>query len=377
MKRKKLIIILAVAAVIVIILSGVSRIALFLHHGAIQKRLINDKKYKISELTKDFQEYLNTTAVKITQVPVDQQIIAQITSDTLKKSPVTRLYLWMSNPQGEFIFGTPNPVFERMNKAYDKYRDIIAADGYYLDRNDFLLKLVHRNEDIKWSQFEERTPTARSESKLKVGDNLVAPRSREQEAYHSPWRFYKEDSGITSYWEPVRLELSAPVVDMEKQMIGTLYLKVDDYSISMENNRLVKTEFMRDVLEPASEVIFIVSLMLLWFLLPSWVYIDARLRDVKNPTRWALLTAVTFCFAWMIYLIIRPSELKSFHCPQCTKELNGTRAFCPYCGFDLSESFCPQCQYPLKAEWQFCPSCRTDLTHPPQKPEEPAPEINK
>jgi RNA polymerase subunit RPABC4/transcription elongation factor Spt4 len=82
---------------------------------------------------------------------------------------------------------------------------------------------------------------------------------------------------------------------------------------------------------------------------------------------WALLTVITFGFALAVYLVARPPAVSSFLCPQCEKELNGTKAFCPYCGHDLSSSFCPQCQYQVKGDWQFCPNCRYDLTRKPDK----------
>jgi hypothetical protein len=315
---------------------------------------------------------LNETAAKIRQLPVDRNLINQITSDVLKKGPVTKLYLWMSNPEGKFIFGVPYPVFDRLNKSYDRYQDIIDADGYYVDRNDFLLKLVHRHDEINFSQFETRV--LKSDRKQRRTLSSLKGRLGRPQIEYLPddleWRFYKESSDFQDYRDPLRLELSAPVVDNDQQMIGTLFLKIDDYTTPTQSSYL-KT---RDVLTPgifrAFEVIFGFSLAFLWFLLPSWVYIDARQRDVKNALLWAFLTVVSVGFAWIVYLIVRPSTLRSFHCPQCEKELNGTKAFCPYCGFDLSHVFCPQCQYPVQSEWQFCPSCRTDLSKKPQPQDE-------
>ena len=106
----------------------------------------------------------------------------------------------------------------------------------------------------------------------------------------------------------------------------------------------------------------VISGLFLWFLVLTWVYIEAKQQDVKNPLGWAFITLISFIiFGLTIYLITRPKTLKSFHCPQCEKELNGTKAYCPYCGFDLSSTFCPQCQYSIKQDWLFCPSCRAEL----------------
>jgi hypothetical protein len=370
MERKKLIVRMALTAIIVFLIASVGRIFEVVHEERIKEELTSNWKNQMTNLGREYQKYLNETAVKIRQLPIDQLLINQITSDVLKKSPVTKLYLWMSNPEGKFIFGVPYPIFERLNKSYDKYKEVIDADGYYVDRNDFLLKLVHRHEEIKFSQFETRAlKRDRVETKLSLRGNLL-------EIYppiDPEWRFYKESSDSQDYRDPLRIELSAPVVDNDQQMIGTLFLKIDDYTTSTQS-RYQKTG---DILTPgifkACEIIFALSLTFLWFLLPSWVYIDARQRDVKNAVIWSLLTVASVGFAWIVYLIVRPATLKSFHCPQCEKELNGTKAFCPYCGFDLSHVFCPQCQYPVKSEWQFCPSCRTDLSKKP-RPQDEIPE---
>lgn len=370
MERKKLIVRMALIGIFVVLIAGIGRIFEVVHKETIKEELTSKRKNLITDLGKEYQDYLNETAAQIRQLPVNQHLINQITSDVLKKSPVTKLYLWMSNPEGKFILGVPYPVFERLNKSYDKYRDVIEADGYYVDRNDFLLKLVHRHEEIKFSQFEARVlKKDRHERKLLLGGNL----GKSQKGYlpdSLEWRFYKESSDIQDYKDPLRIELSAPVVDNDQQMIGTLFLKIDDYTTPTQSRYLKTGDIITPGIFKAFEIIFALSLTFLWFLLPSWVYIDARQRDVKNAVIWALLTVVSVGIAWLIYLIVRPSTLQSFHCPQCEKELNGTKAFCPYCGFDLSHVFCPQCQYPVKSEWQFCPSCRTDLSKKPQSQDE-------
>jgi hypothetical protein len=370
MERKKLITRMALIGIVVLLIASVGRISEVVHKETIKEELTSKRKRLITELGKEYQDYLNKTAAKINQLPVDLHLINQISSDVLKKSPVTKLYLWMSNPEGKFIFGVPYPVFERLNKSYDKYRDVIDSDGYYVDQNDFLLKLVHRHEEIKFSQFEARVlERDRTESKLLLRESLGKVR-RGYLPGSLEWRFYKESSVFQDYRDPLRLELSAPVVDNDQQMIGTLFLKIDDYTTPTQRSYLRTRDFLTPGIFKAAEIIFALSLTFLWFLLPSWVYIDARQRDVKNAVIWALLTVASVGFAWIVYLIVRPATLKSFHCPQCEKELNGTRAYCPYCGFDLSHVFCPQCQYPVQSEWQFCPSCRTDLSKKTQSQDE-------
>ena len=156
--------------------------------------------------------------------------------------------------------------------------------------------------------------------------------------------------------------LSTPLITKAGNVLGTVFLKVDDSvnrKLYYRKNRLVDSSFVGEL---NGLLIFfaVISGIFLWFLLPTWVYIDAQQRDIRNPGIWAFIAIISTIFGLAIYLITRPSNMKSFHCPQCENEVNGG-AFCPYCGFDLASTMCPQCQYPIKPEWSFCPSCRTEL----------------
>ena len=362
MDRKKLVNRMILTAIIVFIISGAVCIIESPFTRSLRDRSGREYNKKIAHLTDDYQKYLDKAAEKITGIPVNPHIISKIRSEIFKETPDTKLYLWMSDVQGEFIFGVPSPPFTRLNNAFDKYRNIIEKDGYYVGRNDFLLKLIHMHNKIRFSQLD------------------VPGRRRTDD---TDWRFYKERSYSSDYSSrhrlafsspvdrsrPIRLALSSPIVNKEKQIVGDLYLKVDHSPAKKSIFR--NTASYLSTLFNVFHVICGFSGVFLWFLLPTWIYIDSRQRDVKNVNMWIILTLISFGFAFIIYLITRPPELKSFHCPKCEHELNGTKAFCPYCGFDLSSTFCPQCQYPVKPDWQFCPNCRFDMK---QKPKDQIPE---
>ena len=297
----------------------------------------------ISDLIENHQEFLNNTAKKITSMPVDPRIISEIQSEILHKETDIKLYLWLINNNGAFIFGVPKTVFLRLNTAYDKYYEIIKNDGNFINRNDFLSKLVSRHDEIDFSEFE-------ASNRPKYSDN--------------DWRYYKESKpNLRYYLKSYYFQLSTPATGEAGEYLGELYLKVDDSpnkqiyygSYYAERNDLYA------LLNPIFGALAFFSGLVLWFLLPTWVYIDAQQRDVKNPGLWAFLTLVSAIFGLIIYLITRPQALKSLNCPQCDKELNGTKAYCPYCGFDVSTTFCSQCQYPVKPDWSFCPACRSEL----------------
>lgn len=329
MDRKKLITKMALAAIVILIISCGGLIYESLHEISVEKRKKYKRNERIDELTRYCQEYLDKTAGKIKSLPLNPQVLSQIKSYIFEKSAKTKIYLWMSSKEGEFIFGVPHPVFTRLNRIFDKNRSVIEKAGYYVDRNDFLLKLVDKHNRIKFSEYD-------------FSGHLIS-------RWHS---------------SSLLLKFSSPVINQEQQVIGDLYLKVDDYGYRYDYR---DRYWVQPVLFQLSHILVGLSAVFLWLLLPSWVYIDARQRDVKRAFMWAILTVISFGFAFIVYIITRPAELKTFHCPECEKELNGTKAFCPYCGLDLSSTICPQCQYSIKPDWQFCPNCRCDLT---QKPHE-------
>ncbi len=293
-------------------------------------------------LTKKYQSYLTTTSKKIKAIPVDHRIISEIQSEILQQNSEEKLYLWMSDVNGEFVFGVPPVVFNQLNSAFDKYSSVIQKDDYYRDRNDFLMKLIDKHDKIDFSEFASTVPP---------GD------------LNYQWRFYKEAVDSWNYSSLPSFLLSATAVNEVGDVLGDVYLKIDDSA----NNEIyysryhIETMDLFSLLIPIFGALAFLSGLFLWFLLPTWVYIDAQQRGVKNPVLWAFLTLISFIFGLTVYLITRPSTLKMVHCPRCEKELNGTKAFCPYCGFDISGTLCPQCQYPIKPDWSFCPSCRADL----------------
>ena len=328
---------MAIIASIMAVLSAATLFFESVHTQVRKDEKTQKKNNQITQLTDHYQKFLDGIAGKINDITVSPEVISRVKSEILRKKLKTKLYLWMSETRGEFVFGVPSPVFIRLNKIYDKYHNIFEKDGYYVNRDDFLGKLVLKHDEINFSKFD----FGREKSNIKE------------------WRFFRSRLSNWHASRTIRLSRSSPVFNRENQILGDLYLIAEDSTRQMADE-IWDSSFFEGLFE-FSHVLFGFSLFFLWLLIPSWVYLDARQRDVKNATKWALLTVFSFGFAAIIYSIVRPAGLTSFHCPECEKELNGTKAFCPYCGFDLSAAFCPQCQYPLKPEWEFCPSCRYDL----------------
>lgn len=354
MKRKKLIFKLVLVLGLIFLAAAAFKISQTIDEETAERRMQRKKDEKIAEITNLYQKYLNETANTIAASQVDQKLISQINSYVFNKQPKTLLYLWMSDKDGNFVFGAPSADFTNLNKVFDKLNtsDETKKETYFVDRNDFLMKTIGQDDAI-----DIVVPGADVHIDDVGSPGEVGPMPQIRISSDLQFRLPRGQSDM--------IVLSSPIIDKEGKIAGELFLKVDDTEIkeigNYRNGIFIETDF------PIARFIMGVTGFFLWLLIPSWVYIDARQRDVKRAFLWALLTVITFGFALAVYLVARPAAVKSFLCPECEKELNGTKAFCPYCGHDLSSSFCPQCQYQVKGDWQFCPNCRYDLTRKPDK----------
>lgn len=358
MKRKKLIVRVVWIAAVVLIITLMTAAFEVLYEARANDKAFRNWNRRIADLTKDYQEYLDGVAQQIATGEVNQNLIALINSYVNNRQSQQKLYLWMSDKDGKFVFGVPYAEFSRLNTIFDRLGGGDEGDDRYVDRNDFFLKNAGRQDEIGIVRYGRG---------VRVREFRVGPEPGYTVAgdIHFPGVRRLSNSIV----------LSSPIIDAQQQVKGELYLKVSDLRSTEAFAREGDTperELLFSVLFPASHVLLGISAVFLWLLLPSWVYIDARQRDVKRAFMWAMLTVATFGFALAIYLVVRPAAVKSFLCPNCEKELNGSKAFCPYCGHDLARVFCPQCQYQVQADWQFCPSCRWDLTREPEPGEESA-----
>jgi hypothetical protein len=361
MKKKELIKRLALGALILAGIALLVIIAQFPYRAIKWKDHQTNLNYHIESVKEEAQEYASGIAEEIQQIPPDPALLSRVESEFLGRTGIKR-YLWMMDSGGGFVFGVPSTVFTYINDYYDEYRDVIEADRSYIGQNDFLSKLIDKHAEINFEHFEV---------------------SGETEKIPKTWRFYDparrlkrnwtdSDRYSGNYYTTPRTQLvSSPVKDDQGNLLGNVYMKVDDSaneSMYLSRRFLEYRDIFRNYLLEPAQIILGLSVVFLWFLLPTWVYIDTRQRGIRNPLLWVILTLLSGPFGWLVYLITRPAEPESMNCPQCANELNGTRAFCPYCGFDLSNTFCPECQYPVKPDYVFCPSCRTELKKSTEKP---------
>jgi hypothetical protein len=289
------------------------------------------------DLIRKYRAYLQETAKKVTKLPVDPNIVGQAQARYFEEYPHARLYLWAIDGGGQFQFGIPREAFARLNRAYDTYQKIIEEEGRFTDRQDFLRRLVQNHKELTFDYYEK---------KLAGG---TAPQRRSQ------WQDYGGD-------DQDGLVFSTPFQNERGEMLGNLYLKVT----GIEEGRQYSYSNYRDPQE-LSGAIFVASLVFLWFLLPTWVYLDAKGRGMDSPVRWSILTLLSLVIGLAVYLILRPEAGVRGVCQNCGRTTNSEK-YCPFCGTPATSDFCPKCGYPAQPEWIYCPNCQTAM----QKVREPA-----
>jgi hypothetical protein len=285
------------------------------------------------------QALLDGMAQKITGLPVDPKVVAEIQAEHYRQRPNRVLYVWATANDGKFLFGVPADAFARLNTVYDQSQQAITEDNHFATRDQFLRALLHEDRPI---------------APIKPGLPDTSPRRRGDDEW---WRRY--DPEHDRRFDGNLLFLSSPIQGAQGAIEGSLNLKAIERG-RPPSEAWRSLDSWRDA-ETFSTVLAVGSLLWLWFLVPSWVYIDAQDRRLPKPLLWALLVFVGNLVGLLVYLISRPDGSADLRCPHCGKKLNGGKAGCPYCGADLSTVFCAKCQYPLKPDWSFCPDCRAPI----------------
>jgi hypothetical protein len=271
---------------------------------------------------------LEELAGQITAIPVDANIVGEVQARYYEQVPQGRRFVWGMDADGEFLFGVPREGFARLNSVWDAHGDSIVGEGAFVDRQDFLRQLIQESEE------------------LRLADLAPDPDDPDD----TPWSRLRR-YGDRDDW----MVFSAPLVADDGSALGNLYLKMEDVAGRWEPWRDSNAEGLLAVSSGVSGL----AGTFLWFLLPTWVYVDARERGVRRALLWSFLVLISVFVGLVVYLIARP-EQTTLNCPSCEREVNGG-AYCPHCGHDLSSAFCAACRYPLKPDWAFCPSCRTEV----------------
>jgi hypothetical protein len=387
------------------------------------REFLKNKKEELKkhiELTIDKnQKEIQEIAAVIKSAKPDQALINKLQTEFLadrQKPDRPKKYLWMSTVDGDFIFGVPEENLREINYDFDLQQiidnNVRPKKSKYLTNTVNELKselhnkkpnqkgVSHRHspessidkirikyEPLRRSLTEKRIEQLESLSlKTKFAATHKLPQKRNDYIreqidrrhfvalpQYDASKWDKRDGDIVNrYLDGGELETALPwpqinhfehsVYNSNGKKIAQLFFEVDD-KINIAKYRKVeplgKSIFL-DNMQTILGFLLAASVIFLWFLLPTWVYLDASERNVKSPILWAFLSLISLFIGLAVYLITRPEALRSLNCPECGGELDTTRIYCPHCGKNLSRTFCQQCQYPLKPEWKYCPNCRTE-----------------
>ncbi len=325
-------------AFIGLIVFAVSGLALLITSGLYKQareQAEAQSRQNLEEQIRKYRAYLTETAKKINKLPVDPHILGNAQTRFFDEYREARLYLWAMDTRGQFLFGVPEEAFARLNTAYDKYQAAIQEEGRFADRQEFIRRLVQDKAVYDWSRYVPNTTNGT--------DHAMKP----------DWNWFQDEGRV----------FSTPFESGEGgEMLGNVYLKV----VGLDD----RNWWDRGPHEGPMAVsagLFGASIVFLWFLLPTWVYLDARGRGMTSPAIWSALTLVSLVFGLAAYLIVRPEDTAGAVCSKCGRTATGG-TFCAYCGTPVTSEFCQACGYPTRAEWLFCPNCQASLKPKPDEP---------
>jgi hypothetical protein len=344
--KKRLIVRLALGCLAVLAVSLVALTVAQIRRASAEKGREYDQRQRREAAIERSRKYLGELARRITMLPVDPTVLAEVESRYFEEMPRGRTQVWAMGRDGEFLFGVPREAFNKLNAIYD--RDVLPRlkDGVYLDRQTFLRRLADQSDDVDADTF--APPEEASEEEAR-------PRRRGRaDAAWSRFEGREDDSS--------RFVLSTPLRTAEGEALGSLYAKTTLEPLPWRSDALAG-----DIADVAAGGVG-ASLFGLWLLLPTWVFVDARGRGVRRAALYAFLTVLSAVIGLVVYLIARPEDPRTLPCPGCGREVDGG-AFCPHCGRDLSAAYCAACRYPLKPDWVYCPACRAEIKPQPQPPE--------
>ena len=332
-EKKKLITTMArLAAVVLALALAVVLLASIIEHSQLEEW----RRAQLNQRTEAFEQarlYLDELAQRVNATPVDPTLVSEIESDYFERYDNGPMAVWAISTDGAFLFGVPRESFSRMNAIYDREITPRLREGVFYDRQSFIL-----------GHLDEDGSTLLLRDLAGVADETEIEEQLWEQLSHSDQ--LSEDGFV----------LSAPVATDSGAALGSLYLKQ-----SAPPRNYFRTDPRTDAALAISTAAAGLSFLFLWILLPTWVYVDARERNVPRAPLFAFLTVVSSVVGLVVYLISRPENRQRLSCPGCAEEVDAG-AYCPHCGNDLAAAFCQTCSYPLSSDWSFCPSCRTELS---------------
>ncbi len=231
-----------------------------------------------------------------------------------------KTFTWVSNNEHQLLAGKPLRIFSFLEGIYSDQQDLIAKDGHYKNQDEFLSVLSNASDEISFSEIE--TENGRP----------------------SLWRFLDLPTNIYDQRRHGVFVISTKIIGTNGQSLGTVFMKIDD----SDNYYLIYADRGEEHLKNHKRYYWIVNLLcflLIWYLLPIWVYRDALKNKVKRPLVWAIVVLISNVFGLINYLMIRSKKTKNNQLLHSDEKLAQENALCY------------SCNQPINKKWTYCSSC--------------------
>ncbi len=245
-------------------------------------------------------------------------------------------FFWVTDSLNQFVVGSPPGTFVYLNEVFTKHMDKIHEDHFYDDRDAFFKALCNAT------------------------DHLDLTNAIDKNGMPAEWRFFESKDRRLGSLNSGIFNFSKNIVGLDGKILGKVSLKFDD-SI---NYYLVYADLGEERRKNHYRYYFLINVfcvLVLWYLIPVWIYKDASNRGVKRPFVWAMLGVLSNVIALIFYVANRKQLESLAYCPHCEKNLPPGGDYCPYCSYNLKSSSCPSCQLQVESEWQYCSRCGDEL----------------
>lgn len=248
-----------------------------------------------------------------------------------RKYKAPKIYMWFTDSSGNIIASKPEEEISLVESFYNRHSEEIQKDGFYENNDEFLYAIL-----------------GNSESYIKDSDQSS-----------NNWRSLGEFKSIIELRENGRFIYAKQMRNDKDEYVGSFHIKIDDshnkWTLYVDSaNELLKNQ------ERQQRIINLICFVLIWILIPNWVYQDARKRHLKNPLAWAIVAFFSHLFGLLIYILSRPKISLSNACESCNAFVAENAEFCTNCGTKVTkEKRCQSCDSVLHADWLYCATCGT------------------
>ena len=288
------------------------------------------KKY-ITELKQNSERILKSSDTDINRLKSEIESELKKVQESFEEFEIlskTKIYLWTSDSNNNYLKGTPEKDLAFLNQVYKKNKTMIKNDMVFKNKNEFFINFLTHQENFDFDNTNLKIENSWRFSNEKIWD--------------------KENRGVFY----IRLKKAGQNKD--------LHLIIDDSRNRWSVYANTALELKKDQVR-YNRLINILGFLIIWLMIPSWIYQDAVKRKIEYPLIWAMLSLFSFIFGLLIYIYFRPKS--EVNCSSCNHSNHVNSEYCVNCGIELlKRDRCNSCDKAISSTWKFCSHCGEDLS---------------